>query len=123
MKQILLIRHGESEANAGLKTTVPAEVALTERGWAQARAVADFIVEKPSLVVISPYLRTKQTAQPLITKFPDVSVETWEIQEFTYLATERCRGTDYLDRKPLVEEFWRRRIFCRFLTQNAGGSG
>lgn len=108
MRDILLIRHGESEANAGLRTTVPAEVAITELGLAQAQAVADYIIQKPSTIVISPYLRTKQTAQPLIEKFADVSVVTWEIQEFTYLAQERCRNSTYIERKPMADEYWTR---------------
>ena len=108
MKEIWLIRHAESEANAGLRTSVPAEVAVTERGMAQAEIVANLFSETPSLVVISPYLRTLQTAKPLLTKFPDAPVQTWAMQEFTYLSLAQTRNSTLADRKPLVDAFWAR---------------
>jgi hypothetical protein len=48
--------------------------------------------------VTSPHLRTQQTTAPTIERFPDVPVEVWPIEEFTYLQplaeTARCRQTE-----------------------------
>lgn len=106
MKQIWLIRHAESEANAGLRTSVPADVALTERGMAQAGLIANLFAEMPRLIIVSPYLRTRQTAEPLLEKFPAARVQTWPIQEFTYLSLERTRNSTFAERKPLADDFW-----------------
>jgi len=76
-----LIRHGESAANAGAVTTDPATIPLTEAGRDQARSIATTITRKPDLIVVSFYLRTQQTAEPSMRRFPDVLVETWPMQE------------------------------------------
>jgi probable phosphoglycerate mutase len=103
-----LIRHGESAANAGAVTTDPATIPLTEAGRDQARSIATTITRKPDLIVVSFYLRTQQTAEPSMRRFPDVLVETWPMQEFTYLSPGRCVGTTAAQRRPLVEAYWQR---------------
>ncbi len=108
MKEIWLIRHAESEANAGLRTTVPAEVALTARGIAQAQLIANLFEQSPALVIVSPYLRTRQTAGPLLKKFPDAIVQTWPMQEFTYLSLASAGNSTFAERKPLADAFWTR---------------
>lgn len=108
MKEIWLIRHAESKANAGFRTSAPAQVTLTKRGFLQADIIAALFKQPPALVVVSPYLRTRQTAEPLLAKFPDVPVETWEMQEFTYLSLEKTRNSTFAERKPLADAFWRR---------------
>ena len=52
--RILLVRHGESRANAGFATSEPADVPLTDLGHQQALDVADQINETPDLIVVSP---------------------------------------------------------------------
>ena len=69
---IYLVRHGESIANTGAKTPSAKDTHLTELGKKQAREFADKITQEPDLIVISPYVRTYQTALPLIEKFPNV---------------------------------------------------
>ncbi|HEV7397946.1 MAG TPA: histidine phosphatase family protein [Pyrinomonadaceae bacterium] len=108
MKEVWLIRHGESTANAGAATFSPESVPLTERGMAQARCIAEQVSDRPDLIVVSSFLRSQQTAAPLIAKYPDVKVEEWPVQEFTYLSPDRCHNTSFLDRKPLVAEYWAR---------------
>jgi 2,3-bisphosphoglycerate-dependent phosphoglycerate mutase len=103
-----LIRHAESEANFGLATAQPAETPLTERGWEQARRLAAWLDEPPSLIVTSPYVRTKQTAQPARERFPEVPHEEWPVQEFTYLSGLHGRLTTAAERRPLVEAYWLR---------------
>lgn len=82
---VLLIRHGESEANAGLPTASPTGIRLTAKGHAKAAAVAESIPERPGLIVTSPYLRTQATAAPFIRRYPEVPAEVWPVHEFTYL--------------------------------------
>lgn len=107
MKTIRFIRHAESAANAGLPTTDPGEIPLTDNGkLAAARAAAEYDGPEPDLIVVSPYLRARQTSEPFIARFPDAEVETWAVQEFTYISPARCVGTTAADRRPLVEAYW-----------------
>jgi broad specificity phosphatase PhoE len=108
MKEIWLIRHAESEANAGLRTTVPAEVALTPRGFAQSDFLARAVTKTPAFIIVSPYLRAVQTAEPLVKCFPNAPVSTWEIQEFTYLALTNTRNSNSSERRPFTDAFWAR---------------
>jgi 2,3-bisphosphoglycerate-dependent phosphoglycerate mutase len=101
-----LIRHGESEANIGVSTPDPASVRLTPQGYKQAKCVAEYFIAPPSLIVTSPYLRTKQTAQATIERFPDVPQQEWAVQEITYLSPAKYRNTSFSDRKPAADRFW-----------------
>ena len=62
MKEVWFIRHGESSANAGLPTTDPGTIPLISKGVLQAKALAKTIGKRPDLIVMTPYLRTQQTA-------------------------------------------------------------
>jgi broad specificity phosphatase PhoE len=107
-KNIMLIRHAESEANAGGITMTPDSIKLTERGIQQARAFADSLDIIPALIVVSPFVRTRQTAQPVIEKYPEAKIEQWPIQEFTYLSPVRCRNTRLTQRVPWAAKYWNR---------------
>ena len=104
----LLIRHGESEANAGLPTSSPAAIALTGKGHAQAAALAETFDTPPDLIVVSPFLRTRQTAAPLIARFPAAAVEVWPVHEFTCLDVQRHAGTTERQRAAAVHAYWQR---------------
>ena len=106
--RVWLVRHGESAANAGLPSRTHDSVALTERGQAQAQAVAQRVAEPPALLVVSPYLRAQQTAAPIATRWPDTPRDTWPIQEFSYLDPERCRDTTSEMRRPWAAAYWAR---------------
>lgn len=106
MLTVHFVRHGESAANAGTDTSNPALIPLTEKGWAQARAVAESFAQAPGLIVTSPYERAADTAKPTIARFPGVPVEVWPVEEFTYLAPSRCANTTAADRRPWVESYW-----------------
>ena len=106
MTKVWFIRHGESEANAGLSTSTPSEVALTDTGWRQAQKVSLAFERSPSLIVVSKYLRARQTAQPTLERFPGTPVETWDVHEFTYLSPEKLGNTSREERTPLAEKFW-----------------
>ena len=70
--------------------------------------VADLISERPHLIAVSSYLRTLQTAAPLLRRYPNVSVEEWRVEEFTYLDVTYSAGTTYAERKPLRDAYWRK---------------
>ena len=108
MTEVWWIRHGESDSNAGARTANAAAPVLTELGWAQARAVAGAFDRAPDLIVTSPFVRTKQTAQPLLERFPEVRQEEWPVQEFTELSYANRNNTSGLERLPQLEEYWSR---------------
>ena len=107
-----VIRHGESAANAGFAVSDFAAVPLTERGHEQARIFAsrfhEVSPEPPTRIVQSPYLRARQTAEPLHYLHPKVSLETWPVQEFTYLDPVATTGLTDLERSPFYAKYWRR---------------
>lgn len=108
MSEVWFIRHGESAANAGFASSDPALIPLTEKGWQQAVKVSEIIPTDPDLIVYSSYLRAEQTAQPTIKRFPHVECQQWNIQEFTYLSRALCENTTSMQRRPMVQEYWKR---------------
>lgn len=108
MVQVWLIRHGESESNAGLPGGEPGTSPLTELGRRQAEEIAESLAEPPRLIVTSPYLRARQTARPTIERFPGAICEEWPVQEFTFLGELRGQVTTTADRRPLTEAYWDR---------------
>jgi len=111
-KTIWFIRHGQSQANADKdyradNFSVPL-VSLTELGQKQAEKVLDYFEKTPDLIITSSYVRTQQTARPLINKYPFIPQEEWLIHEFTYLSVDRCFNTTFSERQPYKEEYWQR---------------
>jgi broad specificity phosphatase PhoE len=106
--KIILVRHGQSVANSGGRTADHDMNPLTELGRAQARGLLERLSCKPTLFVVSPFLRAQQTAEPLRERFPDVPVEEWPIYEFTFLEPSQHRGTNEDDREPHVAAYWER---------------
>ncbi|MDR1935733.1 MAG: histidine phosphatase family protein [Candidatus Accumulibacter sp.] len=102
------IRHGESHSNAGGRSDSNADVPLSPRGHEQARSLAAQITRTPDLIVVSPFLRARQTAQPCIEKYPAAPVETWPVQEFCYLDEALCRDTNIDERAPLRDAYYSR---------------
>ncbi|MEM8533093.1 MAG: histidine phosphatase family protein [Chloroflexota bacterium] len=108
LREVWFIRHGESEANAGLATGDPDTIRLTPAGHQQARRVSAYLPAQPDLIVTSPYVRTKETAQPTLNRYPASQHVEWPIQEFTYLSPQRCQNTTKFDRRPMVDAYWNR---------------
>jgi broad specificity phosphatase PhoE len=102
------IRHGESESNAGLRTEHPGTSRLTEKGHRQAELTARSFATAPDLIVTSPYLRTRLTAEPLVQRFPQVPCAEWPVQEFTYLHPVNWKGTTWQERQPAAQAYWER---------------
>jgi broad specificity phosphatase PhoE len=108
MLTVYFVRHAESESNAGMRTEHPATIRITEKGLEQARLTSQVFKTAPDLIVTSPYIRTQQTAAPLIERFPDVPCAEWPVQEFTYLDPAHWNGTTYQERQPIAHAYWER---------------
>jgi len=106
MKLVRLIRHAESAANAGLATTAPDSIPLTEKGQLQARTLAESFKSAPDLIISSPFERAIATALPTAAHFPHVPFELWPVEEFTYLSPNRFAGTTQTDRQPHAQSYW-----------------
>lgn len=104
--KVRMIRHAESSANAGLATGDPALIPLTDAGTLQAKIVAESFRRAPDLIITAPFLRAEATARATSQAFPEVPVETWAIQEFTYLSPSRCANTTTAARRTWVEAYW-----------------
>ena len=104
---IFLVRHAESEANINGKTLSHASIALSEHGHRQAQ---DLCSKLPVVdhVIVSKYLRTQQTAAPILEKYC-LSLEVDEhLHEFSYLSERKCANTNLNDRKAWVNAYWER---------------
>lgn len=103
---VLLVRHGESEDNAGLPSESMGSTPLTPTGLAQARLFAGRLTDPPGLFVVSPYVRAQQTSQPARERFSTTAVAEWPVQEFTFLPYSAYRGTTLADRQPAEDAYW-----------------
>ncbi len=103
-----LVRHGQSTSNAGLAAVAHADAPLTELGQEQAGVIATEVTTQPGLLVDSPFLRARETADAIAARWPAAPRATWAIQEVTYLSPARCVGTTVATRQPLVDAYWQR---------------
>jgi broad specificity phosphatase PhoE len=107
MKGIEFLRHAESAGNAGLSTSDPSAIPLTDAGrFAAETAARDYDGPAPEVVVVSPFRRAQETAAPFRRSFAIALVEEWPVQEFTYLSPARCGTSSAEARRPLVEAYW-----------------
>lgn len=108
MSTVLLVRHGESLSNIGMATKATEHVPLSDKGFRQAEEVVRQLKAHaaPDLIVHSPYLRAKQTAEPTINAFAYTRFEEWPVQEFTYLSAWREEHTNIEQRRPVVDLYW-----------------
>lgn len=102
---ITLVRHAESVANVGQRTSDPGAICLTDMGVCQAETLAETWSGIPSRVLSSPFQRAIDTAKPLAARF-GLPIEITPVQEFTYLSPTRCAGTSAHERRSWVESYW-----------------
>jgi broad specificity phosphatase PhoE len=103
---VWLIRHGESERNAGLPYRDDADMSLTQQGHQQARAISNWVAAPPAKIVTSCYRRSQQSAEPLIDKYPDVPVVQWPVHEFRILAESDHDEKFANQRASMIEQYW-----------------
>src|SRR5882757_2285534 len=98
-REVWFIRHSESVANAGARTREAPTYPLSELGSRQAEQLAAALNAEPDLIVVSPYVRARQTAEPTIRRFPNTRVEEWPVHEVQYLAPALCVDTTQEERR------------------------
>ncbi|MDD2183627.1 histidine phosphatase family protein [Kingella sp. SNUBH-2017] len=116
MKNIYLIRHAQSAANAmpshgGLVSYRNAEIPITELGQTQAASLAQWLREhtpQPDAVFVSPYLRTQQTARPYLEQSSLKAEVLHDLHEFNYLSFAHIDGQNFTRLKQLSEAYWQR---------------
>jgi len=102
----IFIRHAESVANTGGISKSDKDVCLSEKGFTDAQMDLNNTGRPLDLIVVSPYLRTKQTAEYTIKTYPQAFVAEWPVHEFSYL---KCDGETTRDsRKQQREDYWNR---------------
>ncbi len=109
MKNIYFVRHGETVSNAGGVATRNAEIPLTEQGKQQAQAVADWLIQHVNPIddiFVSKFIRTHQTAQPLVALTDIQPTVINGIQEFNYIAFSRIDGISATERRKLSAHYW-----------------
>lgn len=79
MGKLILIRHGESEANRQRRFGASREIPLTEQGRQQAHQAAATVVGlfRPVRLIASPHVRTVETAKIIAASF-DLTIEIEE---------------------------------------------
>jgi len=107
-RETWFIRHSESVANAGARTREASSYPLSEAGFRQADQLAAALPAEPDLVIVSPYVRARQTAEPAIRRFPRASVEEWPVHEVQYLDPVLCVDTTQEERRELSSAYWQR---------------
>jgi len=111
-KKIWFIRHAESLANANKNFKSDSfggrSILLSKEGKKQAEELLKQFSGAPDLIITSPYVRTKETARPLLSKYTGIQHEEWPIHEFTYLSRQRCQNTTFSERDPWKKEYWER---------------
>ncbi|WP_051711955.1 histidine phosphatase family protein [Spirillospora albida] len=108
VRRVWMIRHGQSESNAGLPTNGPGAAPLTALGREQAARMAAAFTAPPDLIVSSPFVRARQTAEATVERFPAVPYEEWPVEEFTYLGALHGPRTTGEQRRPFAEAYWER---------------
>lgn len=105
-REIQLVRHGESQANAGWTAKDARSPALTERGLAQANQLASALSPKPELLIQSDMVRSQQTAERILALHPNARSVTWPVHEFTPLSEASYAGTTVAQRSEASRSYW-----------------
>jgi probable phosphoglycerate mutase len=105
-QKILLIRHGQSDANRGLIAESVPSTGITELGRRQAEAIAASFTSPPDKVIVSSFKRSRETAAPTLDRFPTTPVEEWPVHEFTYLAPPTPAHPTPKMHRDRVDEYW-----------------
>lgn len=107
MRRFIFIRHAESFANAGGVTMPNAEIPLSDEGRRQAQRLADMLDLKPSRVVVSSFLRARQTAQPFCERLSIEPIVHPLIHEVSVIDPALIDGMNLEQRRPVVDAYWR----------------
>jgi probable phosphoglycerate mutase len=95
--RLLLVRHGQSEWNAARRLQGQADIALSDKGRAQARALAPVIAAiQPDAAITSDLVRASETARLVwagpatpVTALREINVGDWTGSEIAGLIAEQ----------------------------------
>ena len=107
MKTLYLIRHAQSEANAGDISKPERDIALSPLGREQAQALVARL-PRSNHVYVSELRRTHETAAPYCRAHGITPQVLPQLNEFSCLAFDRIRGMDGTARRPLADAYWQR---------------
>ena len=105
-KNIYLVRHGQSLANAGGVTMEHAAIPLTELGHRQAQALAALLPPEPAGVRVSPFLRAQETACPYCERTGHAPVTLALLHEFDTFDPDLLHGMTGEERGPVADAYW-----------------
>ncbi|MGC1459630.1 MAG: histidine phosphatase family protein [Steroidobacteraceae bacterium] len=103
---LFLIRHGQSQANAGGITLENPLVPLTEVGELQARTLAALLPATTPAVWSSPFKRTLDTASPYCAGLGAAAQLHDGLREFETLDTLQMRGSSCTAREAVLARYW-----------------
>jgi broad specificity phosphatase PhoE len=103
---LFLIRHGQSQANAGGDTLENSVVPLTALGERQARILAGLLPPAPAAVWSSPFKRSLDTAAPYCARLGVALQIQEELREFETLDTRQMRGSSCETREAVLARYW-----------------
>jgi alpha-ribazole phosphatase len=103
---IYLIRHGQSQANAGGITLENPVVPLTELGELQARTVANLLLASACAIWSSPFKRALDTAAPFCARLSLSPTTRDDLREFETVDTLQLRGRPSAEREAVVARYW-----------------
>lgn len=110
MKKIYLVRHGQSQSNVGGKLTTNKGVELTDVGHEQAQTVCQWLIENVGTDIISigvsKFIRTQQTAKPLVEATHIQPTVIDGLEEFNYLSFDNVRDLPLTERLEISDNFW-----------------
>ena len=106
MARIFFVRHGESTANAGAVTMEHASIPLSPLGLAQAQAVAASLDVDPSRVLVSKYLRARETARWFCERVGRAAEMHPLLHEFSALDPSLLEGMTGQERRPIAAAYW-----------------
>lgn len=108
MKKIILIRHAESKTNTGKLFLDKDIIRLSEKGRRESFGLSERIT-KPDRLILSKYIRTIETAEPIYDKFPETEVHLWyDLHEFDYINPKNLIDLDCDDRKNIEQNYWQK---------------
>lgn len=105
-RTLYLIRHGQSQANAGGVTLENPLVPLTELGELQARAVAPLLPATADTIWSSPFKRALDTAAPYCTRMGRPPAMHDDLREFETVDTLQMSGRSSAEREAVVARYW-----------------
>jgi alpha-ribazole phosphatase len=104
--RIHIIRHAQSQANAGGVTLENPVVPLTALGELQARALAPLLPPAAARVWSSPFKRALDTAAPYCARLGVEPVIHAELREFETVDTIQMSGSSSAEREAIVARYW-----------------